>query len=203
MTTDYEKLAAPFARTFKKPPHNLEYITGEQVVSRLNEELGFDGWTFLVREHGENEESDSVWVLGELTVIREDRVITKQQFGSQEHNRTKDSKKIIDYGFDLKGAATDALKKCATLIGVGLYLSEKEGGQAPAQPQRPAPTPTSKPKTTTFMDWAAGMGYDADFVHTVSKWLFGPSIAPNKLTLEDKKKLAVALEEEKKAVSRA
>lgn len=32
----------------------------------------------------------------------------------------------LDLGFDHKGATTDALKKCASLFGVGLYLSEKE-----------------------------------------------------------------------------
>jgi hypothetical protein len=32
----------------------------------------------------------------------------------------------MDIGFDLKGAATDALKKCASLVGVGLYLWKKE-----------------------------------------------------------------------------
>src|SRR5262249_16039805 len=32
----------------------------------------------------------------------------------------------IDVGFDLKGATTDALKKCASLVGVGLYLSRKD-----------------------------------------------------------------------------
>lgn len=32
----------------------------------------------------------------------------------------------LDLGFDHKGATTDSLKKCASLFGVGLYLSEKE-----------------------------------------------------------------------------
>ena len=31
----------------------------------------------------------------------------------------------LDLGFDLKGATTDAMKKCASLLGVGLYLSRK------------------------------------------------------------------------------
>lgn len=87
-------------------------------------------------------------------------------------------------------------------------------GQAPAPEQaprpaqtptaaRPAPTQTSKPPTPTFMQWAASVGYDPEFVKTVSTRMFGPSIVPNQLNVEDKKKLALALEEEKKAVSRA
>jgi len=40
--------------------------------------------------------------------------------------RSRSSGTPLDIGFDLKGAATDALKKCASLIGVALYLWKKE-----------------------------------------------------------------------------
>ena len=36
-----------------------------------------------------------------------------------------DAGKIVSLGDDLKAAATDALKKCATLFGVGLHLYEE------------------------------------------------------------------------------
>ena len=40
--------------------------------------------------------------------------------------RSRASGTPLDIGFDLKGAATDALKKCASLLGVALYLWKKE-----------------------------------------------------------------------------
>jgi hypothetical protein len=124
----YQQLAAPFESTFRdqRGGVDLEYITGEQCVSRLNQVLGPAGWSFTVREHGINAEADEVWVLGELTLVIDGQAAVRQQFGSQRVKRNRASGTPLDVGFDLKGATTDALKKCASLIGVGLYLSRKE-----------------------------------------------------------------------------
>src|SRR4051812_46002844 len=128
----YQQLAAPFDSTFRdqRGGVDLEYITGEQCVSRLNQVLGPLAWSFVVREHGVNAEADEVWVLGELTVTLDGATATRQQFGSQKVKRARQSGTPLDIGFDLKGATTDALKKCASLIGVGLYLSRKEAPAA-------------------------------------------------------------------------
>src|SRR6476619_6890922 len=77
----YERLAAPFETTFRdqRGGVELEYITGEQCVSRLNQVLGPLGWSFVVREHGPNAEADEIWVLGELTVTIEGVTATRQQ----------------------------------------------------------------------------------------------------------------------------
>jgi hypothetical protein len=130
----YAKLAAPFDNTFKdvRGGVELEYITGEQCVSRLNETLGVAGWSFTIKEHGVNAEADEAWVLGEISANFGGTIVIRQQFGSQKIKRSRASGVPLDIGFDLKGAATDALKKCAMLLGVGLYLSKKEvplGGQ--------------------------------------------------------------------------
>src|SRR5215207_6356645 len=120
----YERLAAPFDSTFKdvRGGVELEYLTGEQVVSRLNEVLGVVGWSFRIVEHGIHAEADECWVLAELTATFGETTVTRQQFGSQKVKRSRSSGVPLDIGFDLKGAATDALKKCASLIGVALYL---------------------------------------------------------------------------------
>lgn len=130
----YRKLAEPFDVTFRdtRGGVELEYITGEQCVSRLNEVLGVAGWSFVVKEHGLNQEADEVWVLGELTANFGGTLVTRQQFGSQKVKRSRATGTPIDIGFDMKGAATDALKKCAMLLGVGLYLSKKEAPSAVA-----------------------------------------------------------------------
>jgi len=124
----YGRLAAPFDVTFRdlRGGVDLEYITGEQATTRLNETLGFLNWSFRIVEHGIHAEADECWALGELTVTIGDRTVNRQQFGSQKIKRSRASGTPLDIGFDLKGAATDALKKCASLIGVALYLWKKE-----------------------------------------------------------------------------
>jgi hypothetical protein len=136
----YTKLAAPFDSTFHdtRGGIELEYITGEQAVTRLNEVLGVAGWSFRVIQHGFNEEADEIWVLAELHATIDGTPIVRQQFGSQKVKRSRSSGSPLDIGFDFKGATTDALKKCASLIGVGLYLSRKEAQvQPPAQAEQP------------------------------------------------------------------
>ncbi len=142
----YAKLAAPFDTTFRdtRGGIELEYITGEQAVTRLNEVLGVGGWSFRVLQHGFNEEADEIWVLAELNATIDGTPIVRQQFGSQKVKRSRSSGSPLDIGFDLKGATTDALKKCASLIGVGLYLSRKE-----AQPQ-PEPQQNGNGKAETL-----------------------------------------------------
>lgn len=127
----YTRLSAEF-ETHERPD-GLSYITGEQCISRLNDVLGPAGWQFEIVAHGHQEEKDEIWVEGRLTAWFQgvDRPVYREQFGSQEVKRASGDGKlaagtILDYGFDLKGAATDALKKCATGIGVGLYLTQKE-----------------------------------------------------------------------------
>jgi hypothetical protein len=141
---DYAQIARPFDHTFSdvRGGVTLEYATGEQVITRLNEDLGMGAWDFEIIEHGISVEADECWVLGKLTarILVDDpnlpgelicERVVKTQFGSQKVKRSRSSGNPLDIGFDLKGAATDCLKKCASLLGVGLYLWEKE---APWQP---------------------------------------------------------------------
>ena len=128
MFDTYTRLAAPFDVTFRDVRGGVEvtFISGEQVVSRLNEVLGVSGWSFRVLRHDINPEADEAWALGELVAEIGDRTVVRQQFGSQKLRRSRSTGAPLDLGFDLKGASTDAMKKCASLLGVGLYLSRKE-----------------------------------------------------------------------------
>ena len=123
----YARLAAPFDVTFTdvRGGIQLTYVSGEQVVRRLNEVLGVAGWSFRVLRHDINTEADEAWALGELVAEIGERTVVRQQFGSQKLKRSRSTGAPLDIGFDLKGAATDAMKKCASLLGVGLYLSRK------------------------------------------------------------------------------
>lgn len=143
----YERLAAPFDVTFtdNRGGVDLTYITGEQVATRLNEVLGHMGWWFKVVEHGIHQEADEIWVLGEMMIQTTRATCTRQQFGSQKIKRSRSSGTPLDIGFDLKGAATDSMKKCASLVGVGLYLSHKEPKAAPLPRQGSGPRQQSSP----------------------------------------------------------
>jgi len=95
--------------------NQVSYIEGAAVIARLNE--AFEAmWSFEVIEHKVIE--DEIVVLGKLSADG----ISKSQFGSTKITRNRDTGEIVSTGDDLKAASTDALKKCTTLLGVGLYL---------------------------------------------------------------------------------
>jgi recombination DNA repair RAD52 pathway protein len=101
----------------------LDYIEGHAVIQRLNDAL--EGmWSFEIINHHINEKEGEVLVIGKLTVGD----IVKMQFGSSQITKAKQSGDIISIADDLKAAATDSLKKCATQMGVGLYLYGKDKG---------------------------------------------------------------------------
>src|SRR5205823_7893491 len=93
----------------------LDYIEGCAVIQRLNECFEAE-WIFEIQEHRVYD--DEVVVLGKLTA----QGVAKSQFGKSRITRAKKDNSIISLGDDLKAAATDCLKKCATLFGVGLHL---------------------------------------------------------------------------------
>lgn len=182
--TTYERLAARFEpgehKTKTIGGTGLTYVDGETVVTRLNEVLGFDGWSFEVTDVTVLE--DEVYARGRLTVYVGERTVIREQAGGQIINRTRSiparpaqeadgdrpaipaqpaqKGQIIELSNDIKGAITDCLKKCATLVGVGLYLydpveraevkaemdaARRSGSQRPNQPapSGPRPTPSS------------------------------------------------------------
>ena len=135
---DNEKLrllTRPFTDIKTRPGRNggsISYIEGHAIVQRLNEALAGD-WSFKVLEHDIRE--GEVIVLGELRAAD----LVKQAFGGSEVTRTREGK-IVSLADDLKAAATDALKKAATLLGVGLHLYGPEEAP-PAPPQGPKLVP--------------------------------------------------------------
>ena len=93
----------------------LAYVPGHTVIERLNQ--AFESlWSFEITAHEIHQ--DEVIVIGKL--IAED--VVKTQFGFSRITKARDTGEIVSLADDLKSAATDALKKCATLFGVGLHL---------------------------------------------------------------------------------
>ena len=95
--------------------HTLNYVSGYTVIERLNQ--AFESlWSFEIVSHEIHQ--DEVSVIGKL--IAED--VVKTQFGSSRITKARDTGDVVSLADDLKSAATDALKKCSTLLGVGLHL---------------------------------------------------------------------------------
>jgi hypothetical protein len=93
----------------------LAYVPGHTIIERLNQ--AFESlWSFEITAHEIHQ--DEVIVIGKL--IAED--IVKTQFGSSRITKARETGEIVSLADDLKSAATDALKKCSTLLGVGLHL---------------------------------------------------------------------------------
>jgi len=95
--------------------NSLNYVEGHEYVKRLNEAFNGD-WSFEIAKHEVDE--NEVIVVGKLVADG----IVKMAFGGSEIKRKKDTGEIICLADDLKAAATDALKKASSFLGVGLHL---------------------------------------------------------------------------------
>ena len=56
------------------------------------------------------------------TVYGAERTVVKEQYGTHSYARSKETNEIISRGDTMKASATDALKKTASLLGVGIHL---------------------------------------------------------------------------------
>lgn len=103
----------------------LDYIPGRYVIERLNEVLGLN-WSFEIKQHLVDTGIMQVAVLGRLTVFENGNIIkSAEQWGGTYITRTIKGT-VTALGDDLKIAGTDALKKCATQLGVALYLYDNK-----------------------------------------------------------------------------
>lgn len=100
----------------------VEYVTGVYVKKVLNYAFG---WLWNFEIESEQVIGDQIVVRGRLTVTLPDRDdptnsvhIVKTQYGRADIKYMKGSDKTVNIGDDFKAAATDALKKCASELGI-------------------------------------------------------------------------------------
>jgi hypothetical protein len=109
-----------------KGGRKFSYVPHAWVTEKLNEAFGW-AWSWEVTDWRLVPESEptEVFVLGRLTVhgLRGDLV--KTQFGSSDVKRDR-NKNVLSIGDDLKAASSDALKKCASLLGIALDLYKSD-----------------------------------------------------------------------------
>ena len=116
---------------------NIDYVEVHSVIQWLNDAFKGD-WSFEVVEYFVQEKE--VVVLGKL-IIRDlvNGDIIKMQWGSDDIKYKQGTTKMLSFGNNLKSASSDALKKCATLLGCGLHLYQ----DSPKRPQKARNTPKS------------------------------------------------------------
>lgn len=142
----FERLAESPGTMAHLPNNGAAYHSGEQIVTHLNRVLGPDGWSFHILDSGEEADSDECWVFGQITAIINGATVVKQDYGSQAFKRRRDTGKFIAKWDDKKAATTDALKRCARLLGVGLdaWANERAPSWKPEErPEGNAPAPVS------------------------------------------------------------
>lgn len=163
MSEVLNELSKPFPaeveRTLVKGGTELTYIPVSEVITRLNNTLGVENWSYQVKDCQRDPDLRD-WIIAHvtLTVIINGFVIHKDGFGGQEVKYMK-SGKPVDLGNEYKGAVSDALKKAAQAIGVGIYLARSEDSlqleQAIAEEE--AVDPEIREAWDNFVELAAGL----------------------------------------------
>jgi recombination DNA repair RAD52 pathway protein len=108
-----------------------DYVTASYVKRQLNRIFGHENWDFEIKSNlAESFEiatrTQSCTVLGRLTVrVSENKTIVKEQFGRAEVKFKSGTTKPLDFGNDMKSAGSDALKKCASDLGIASDVYNK------------------------------------------------------------------------------
>ncbi len=100
----------------------VSFIEGGYVISQLNAAFSPFGWDFEIVDQGQTDRKieksaeGEVWVRGKLTIV--DHMngyrVSKTQYGQHPIHTN------VPIGDAFKSAGTDALKKCASMLGIGL-----------------------------------------------------------------------------------
>lgn len=120
--TTYARLTERFAAEEHKTlaaRGGQTYVPWNLVAGRLNDVLGVTGWSFEVIREGFTQ--NECWVLGRLNATIDGETTIRDQYGCADIMLGQSPNTDL-----LKKAGTDALKKCAQVLGVALYLTDAE-----------------------------------------------------------------------------
>jgi len=102
-----------------------DYVSAGYIKKVLNLMFGWD-WDFEIVDEKVLIEAKQVVVKGRLTVRTNGKTIVKMQYGRSDVMLFKGTQNPVDLGNDLKGAASDCLKKCAADLGVAADIYNKD-----------------------------------------------------------------------------
>jgi len=154
----------------------IDYVETHAVIQRLND--CFDGqWSFEIMS--QDQHGGELVVSGKLTAEN----ISKMQFGSKKVTTNSKTGEIVSIGDDLKAACSDALKKCATMFGIGLHLygeradqpeTGKDAGKGMSEKSKPkGGTAISKEQLAQIKKLRTDLGWTPEQVQDKSKEMFG------------------------------
>lgn len=157
-TVDLNILTRPFPASAIKQRAGgggkmLDYVEGHTVIHRLNEATG-NTWDMTIKSISRQDLGNGQSLLTAHVAITIPGLGTREHIGIQE----------VRGGGDLvKGCVTDALKKCATLFGVGLelYGPDYEAGETDA-PQAPRQIRQAAPQQQAARPYPAASAVSAD-----------------------------------------
>lgn len=121
-------LSEPFPeemeRVIVKSGVELVYLPISEVINRLNRVLGVENWSFEIIDV-RRDAIDTDEIIAHISLVAKigNETVVKHGFGGQSVKRQRKDNKPVDLGNDFKGAVSDALKKAAQQLGVGLYLA--------------------------------------------------------------------------------
>jgi len=153
----------------------IDYVEAHAVIQRLND--AFEGqWSFEVLSQENN--GSQVMVLGKLTADG----VSKTQFGCSTITTNSKTGEVVSLGDDWKAATSDALKKSASLYGIGLHLygadkkdqpSEHTGKGMSEKSQPKGGTAITKEQLAQIKKLRTGLGWAPEKVQEQSKTMFG------------------------------
>ena len=119
-----EQFPKEMERNLNKGGTNLTYIPVSEVINRMNKVLGVENWSFSIKSYTEIGDS----IVAHVTVITtiDGKEVSRDGVGGQKIKRIKATGLAVDYGDEVKGAVSDALKKAVQTLGVGLYLARSD-----------------------------------------------------------------------------
>lgn len=120
-----KKLAQPFPATLVKPPAQGkygDYVSHYTVTQRLLEIVG--PFSFEVTQTIRDNDGTVTGVVAKLTVTIDGRTVSVSEVGDVDnpHVENKKGEEVHTDGSRAQLAASDALKRCAMRLGLGLHL---------------------------------------------------------------------------------
>lgn len=113
-----------------------DYIPGWWFIEQLNALFNYN-WDLKILDKGFlGSPPTYVWVEVELIVRSGLIVVSKTAFGGSDVKKLQSTGAIMDLGDDLKSAATDGMKKAATLLGIAADIYGKKEVQSTAAPNK-------------------------------------------------------------------
>ena len=126
-----KRLSEPFPPevegTLNKGGVSFQFVPVSEVMARLNDVLGVGNWSFQTKTCTRDLlEPDYIIAHVCLTANIDGNTVQMEAHGGTEINRSRKTGDVVALENDYKTAESDALKKAATRLGVGLYLSRSE-----------------------------------------------------------------------------